>query len=305
MNPQPVVYLDVLLSVNLFLNYFLLLMTVKFLGMPYRKWRLLLGALLGAVFSLVILLPTIPFVVILLVKIPMSAAMVAAGCQISSWRSFWKHLACLYAVSFSFAGIMLAISCCFSTSGLVIKNAAVYVAVSPLGLLIVTVICYFAVTLLNRITGRYQLQAAFCTVEVWQGRRKASFLAKIDTGNSLTEPFSGLPVAVVEESVIRPVLPDGFGETVGSGAGAVTGRFRVVTCNTVGGETLLPAFQPERCRIRWGRTVIETTAFYIGVTKRPLNGLYRGLLHPAILSTGEAREEPAEREGSTDSEAKL
>ena len=50
-----------LLSINLLLDYLLLLATAKFLGLPYRKVRLLLGALSGAATSLIILLPSLPF----------------------------------------------------------------------------------------------------------------------------------------------------------------------------------------------------------------------------------------------------
>lgn len=306
MQTQPIVYLDVLLSVNLFINYFLLLMVAKFLGVPYRKIRLLLGALLGAVFSLVILLPAIPFFVNVLFKVPMSAAMVAAAYRLTSWRAFGKHLACLYVVSFSFAGIMLAISYCFQPSGLLIKNSAIYVAVSPLGLLAVTVICYFAITLLYRITGRHHLQHTICTVEIWQAGKKVSFLAKVDTGNSLTEPFSGMPVAVVEQAVIAPVMPELLHEAAGRGATVHGGTaIRMVPYDTVSGQGLLPSFRPERCRIRCGKTVIETTAFYIGVSRQKLSGTYQGLLHPAILSTGNADTISQKQEEPIDSEADL
>lgn len=278
---QPVVYLDILLSVNLFINYFLLLTTAKFLGIPYRKTRLLLGALAGAFCSLVILLPSMPFLLNLALKIPMSAVMVLAAYRFVSRRSFLRELACLYAVSFSFAGIMLAVSYCFQPSGLLIKNAAVYVAVSPVLLLAVTVLCYFALTILYRITGRHTLQNTFCTVTVWHGGKKAAFLAKIDTGNGLTEPFSGLPVAIAEEKILSAVIPPLTEWTERCG-----GNLRMVPYHTVSGEGILPAFQPEKCTIRCGKTVIETTAFYLGISSRKLSNAYHGLLNPAILSTG-------------------
>lgn len=244
-----------------------------------------MGALLGASFSLVILLPSIPFLCNLLLKVPMSAAMIAAAYRFVSWRSFWKQLVCLYAVSFSFAGIMLAISCCFRPSGLLIKNSAVYVAVSPILLLAVTVVCYFALIILYRITGRHNLQHTFCTVTVWCGEKKATFLAKIDTGNGLTEPFSGLPVAVAEERILKPVLQDSLFNPKES----CDKKIRMVPYHTVSGEGVLPAFRPEKCIIRCGKSVIETTSFYLGVSTHKLSSAYQGLLNPAILSTGTER----------------
>ncbi len=280
-NSQTVIYLDVLLSVNLFINYFLLLTTAKFLGIPYRKIRLLIGAFAGAFFSLVILLPSIPFFCNLLLKIPMAAAMVFAAYRFISWRSFGKQLVCLYGVSFSFAGIMMALSYCFQPSGLLIKNSAVYIAVSPILLLLVTVACYFALIILYRITGRHHLQHTFCTVTVWFGEKKTSFLAKIDTGNGLTEPFSGLPVAIAEEKILAEILLPltDFAENCSR-------HLRMIPYHTVSGEGILPAFQPDKCIIRCGKSIIETTAFYLAVSSRKLSSTYQGLLNPAILSTG-------------------
>lgn len=302
---QPVLYLDVLLCVNLFINYILLLTTAKFLGVPYRKLRLLLGAMLGALYALVILLPALPLWATALMKIPMSASMVALAYRWTTWRSFGKQLACLYVVSFSFAGMLFAISCCFHPSGLVLKNAAVYVAVSPLVLLGATVLCYFAIQLLYRITGRHALGCTLCTVTVWKGDRKATFVAKIDTGNSLKEPFSGLPVAVVERSAVEAVLPDALAALTAGGTPLTPGTsIRVVMCHTVSGEGMLMAFQPERCRIRWNQRTIETTAFYIAVTARKVSNTYQGLLHPAILQMGtDGADHPTNKD--TDSEADL
>lgn len=290
---QPVIYLDILLSVNLFINYFLLLTTAKFLGIPYKKIRLLSGALLGAVFSLIILLPSVPFLCDLLLKIPMSAAMIAASYRFVSWRSFGKQLACLYSVSFSFAGIMLAISYCFQPSGLVIKNSAVYVAVSPILLLAVTVFCYFAITVLYRITGRQHMKNTFCTVTIWHEGKKATFIAKIDTGNGLTEPFSGLPVAIAEEKVLAQILPKKTGELPIYDTLPV----RMVPYHTVSGEGLLPAFRPQQCIIRCGKTSIETTSFYLGISTQTLSNTYQGLLNPAILSTGTEKQNVSTHSG--------
>ena len=59
---MPVVYIDVLLGVNLFVNYFLLLAVGRFLHLAVRRLRLLAGAAVGAAFSLSILLPPLPAV---------------------------------------------------------------------------------------------------------------------------------------------------------------------------------------------------------------------------------------------------
>lgn len=55
-----VVYVDVLLALNLFINYLLLLSGACLLREKVRRWRLLLGAALGAIYALVIFCPSFP-----------------------------------------------------------------------------------------------------------------------------------------------------------------------------------------------------------------------------------------------------
>ena len=38
------IYIDILVCLNVIVNYFLLLASGKFLSRPYKRWRILLGA---------------------------------------------------------------------------------------------------------------------------------------------------------------------------------------------------------------------------------------------------------------------
>ena len=44
---MPVIYIDVLLALNLWIDFILLLATARILRLPRRRWRMVLGALLG------------------------------------------------------------------------------------------------------------------------------------------------------------------------------------------------------------------------------------------------------------------
>ena len=66
------------------------------------------------------------------------------------------------------------------------------------------------------------------------------FTAWVDTGNRLTEPFSGQPVLVASAPLVRRVLPER--------------GFRQVAYGSVGGRGTLHCFRPERIYIfRAGR----------------------------------------------------
>lgn len=69
------------------------------------------------------------------------------------------------------------------------------------------------------------------------------FRALIDTGNRLTEPLSGLPVLVVEESLLAAMLPNGFDPA--NAVATLPRGFRPVAFGGLGGEGALGCFMPD------------------------------------------------------------
>jgi len=52
-----VIYIDILLAINLAVNYFLLLSSLKLTGRTPKRRRLLFSSFIGSLYSLIILLP--------------------------------------------------------------------------------------------------------------------------------------------------------------------------------------------------------------------------------------------------------
>lgn len=291
---RPVIYIDVLLAVNLFINYFLLLATAKFLGIPHRKWRLALGAMAGAAASLQILLPSFPVPLELLEKLALSALLVWAALPLRGVRMFLKAMGCFYVMNFAFAGFVLAVWYFFSPPGLVIKNSVVYLAVSPILLIGTTVACYVLLRLVFRLIGKPEVRSTLCTLSLTVQGETVSCTARIDTGNSLVEPFSQFPVAVVEYDVLRPVLSEEWKAALCAplGEGApdlpIHAGIRMVPFHSVGGEGVLPAFRPQACVIDCDGKRQSPSHVYVAVSSRALGaGEFSALLNPALLS-GEA-----------------
>ena len=82
------VYIDVLIGVNLFINYFLLLAVARFLHLPVRRGRMIAGAALGAFYALSIFLPELPSILALLIKLLMSATIIWAAFPLQGWKLF-------------------------------------------------------------------------------------------------------------------------------------------------------------------------------------------------------------------------
>lgn len=55
------IYIDVLITVNIFIDYFLLMLTKKIIGSNIKYFRVIIGSIVGGLFSLTALLPVLPF----------------------------------------------------------------------------------------------------------------------------------------------------------------------------------------------------------------------------------------------------
>lgn len=288
---QPAIYVDVLLAVNLFINYFLLLAAAKFLGVPKKQWRLVLGAGLGAGYSLAILLPAIPVMLNLAAKVILSASIVCVAFPIKSWKMFFKSMGCFYAMNFAFAGFMLAFWYFVGPPGLVIKNSVVYLSISPIVLILSTVASYVILRLIFRIIGKPESKSTLCMLQITLNNKTVSCTARVDTGNSLVEPFSHEPVAVVEYEIIQSILDVAMQEAMyspvnaGSASFPVTSGIRMVPFHSIAGEGVLPAFRPDVCVIEYGKEKMKANQIYVAVCRGKIgSGEFSALLNPDLLT---------------------
>jgi stage II sporulation protein GA (sporulation sigma-E factor processing peptidase) len=265
------VYIDVLICINLFINYFLLLAVSRFLSIMVKRARLLAAAALGAAYSLTILLPEVNLFLSFLIKFIMAATIVFAAYPFKGVKQFLRQLAAFYIMSFAFAGFMLALWFFISPQGLIIKNSVIYFNISPLLLIILTVICYVIIRMINRLTGREAPDKIFCRIRIDYDGKSVSCMGKVDTGNSLTEPFSNYPVVVVDEKCIAAMKPD-----------ENSGKIRLVPFQAVSGGGLLSAFKPDLLTVICGKKQIEIHNVYIAATKSKL-GEFSALLNPDLL----------------------
>ncbi len=289
------VYVDVLLAVNLFINYFLLLAAAKFLAVRRLRLRLLAAAALGAAYALTMLLPPVPMALALLMKLAMSASLVLVAFPWGGKKQFFKSLACFYIMNFAFAGFMMALWYFISPQGMIIKNSIVYFDISPVILIAATAVCYVIIRLICRLTSRHALSGGCCTVTVVWREKTVECNAKIDTGNSLVEPFSHYPVIVMEWEPLSPLFSQEarafFTEKQWEKAGAAGNeempKIRMVPFQTISGIGVLPAFSPDKVMLRSAKKQIEATDVYVAVCREKITGDgFRALLNPDLFSQG-------------------
>ncbi len=240
------IYLDILFCMNFIIDYMILLSVKKFLSLSCRLRRLLLGAAAGGICSFVILLPPLPSGLSLILSLACACFVVGAAFAPLSKIMFFKAAAGFFLVSFGFCGIMMAALSLFSPGSLVIRNGIVYIGLSPIMLVVSSLFCYVIMRVIMRITGSGRPKDIGCTVRIRLCGRSIAFSGRLDTGSSLKEPFSGLPVIVAKRSLFSS-LSEMTEQTDKAGNGYTWQEkgMRVIPYSSVGGEGMLYAFHPE------------------------------------------------------------
>ena len=177
--------------------------------------------------------------------------------------------------------------------GILLANGAVYFDISALLLIALTCAAYGVLYLFDRLFQKREPDVLFSTVTVSFCGKEASLSAKVDTGLTLREPFSGLPVIVAERAAVAALLPPDFGNP----ATAPPEGLRLVPYSSLGADGLLPAFRPERAVLGG-----EPVSCWVAVSDRPLSAGSFNALVGASLSTvnaGKRAASPREREDTT------
>ena len=281
----PAIYLDVLLALNLLTDFFLLAAVARLRHLPHKRGRLVLGAAAGSLGSLIILLPTLPMWVVALWDAGFAALMIAAAFPFRGARPYLTSVASLYLLSALFGGVSYLLWLFFAPRGFYVLNGAVYYDVSPLTLVAATLVSYGAVTLYDKLSRRAPPPAHTFRVQLRHGAHTATLRALHDSGQRLTESFSGSPVLVVRQSAVQPLLPEGFDDWARRPDALSGVHVRLIPFTSVGGSGLLPAFRPD------GVTLIDplgarqnAAGAYVAVTKTLGRGDYDALLGDDLIS---------------------
>ena len=235
-----VIYADVLIITNLVIDYFLLLATAKIIKREPPLWRMILSAILASLTSLLIFLPEQSKTAEFLLKFfPSFIICLACFGYINLRRWVYTSLT-FFAVAFAYAGAMIAIWYIFKPYGMAINNSVVYFNVSPLFLILFSVVGFLIFTVVSSLIAKRT--AKKCIVKLCFCGKEATFSGIIDSGNSLTDVFTDRAVIITDRKKAINV----FGEL---NSQIYAERYRAVPCSTVSSDVLLDGFRCEKGKI--------------------------------------------------------
>lgn len=280
------VYADVLLIINLFVNYLLLLCSAGIMKNPASRLRILLGAAAGSIYGLVIFLPPMP--VLLEWSVRIFATVLIVLCTFG-YGNIRKYLRCFFtflAISMAFGGMMQVLWMTMSPVGMVYGNGAYYFDIDIVVLAVSSVVCFAAVSAVSKIIERRAPKECLAVLTVYCSNEYVKLNALIDTGNSLRENFSGYSVCVAEKSAVEKILPPAVSEYLnGKNPDSSDSSFRLIVHSTVSGTGMMPAFRPDYAVIKTVNKNVMTDKIYIAVTENIIaKGEYEAILNPDLLS---------------------
>lgn len=202
------VYADILFIVNLYVDALLLSAVRRFLRLPLKTGRWLLAAALGGFFGLSALLPHIRGFPLLLLGLLQALLLAAAAFAPKPPATLLKAAFLLLLFGAALSGLLSLLP----FHGILLANGAVYFDISAPLLIVLTCAAYGVLYLFDRLFQKREPDVLFSTVTVDFGGKQAVLSAKVDTGLTLREPFSGLPVIVAERAAVSALLPPGFGD---------------------------------------------------------------------------------------------
>ena len=202
------IYLDVIFLENIVINYIILYVTGIISKVQIKQNRLFLGALIGAIYSVIYYLFKLKIYSSFIVKIFLSIVIIYVAFNSNNFKDLLKKVLLFYLTSFVFGGAAIAIIYMVNSQNITIQNGVLVGSYTLKTVLIGIVVAYFTIIFAFKIIKtKISKKDLTCEIEVTLNNKKIRTIALIDTGNMLKEPITNWPVIVMEHTLLYDFLP--------------------------------------------------------------------------------------------------
>lgn len=272
---MPIIYIDVLFLVNFVMDYITMLIVGTIFRVKPKKGRTAVSAIIGAVYACGIFFADISFLSSVTAKAAVCMLMVFTAFTPRNGKEFIKYVVAYLGATILLGGtifMLFYVTDTGSKAGAAVKNGAVYFNISIFWLFVSAGTAYLFLRIFIKHIKAAQTRR-FYDIEICAWGHIIRVNALVDTGNSLTEPITKLPVIIVEEGV--------FG---GLELNTEMSGTYIIPYNALGTQNgVLLGFKPEYVRIIDERKYIKDVVVgtYKGVLSKKQN--YRALINPTVL----------------------
>lgn len=235
------IYIDVLIILNIYVNYFLLRTTAKLTHSRLSGKRCFFVSLYGSIYSLMILIPHINSIINLIIKLlaGISITLLSFGYK-NKFRLFINTF-CFFMTNFVFAGVIYAVYITLKPSFMHFNNTYFYVDFSLLLLIAITALLYFELCIMRYFTDKYSAVSDSYRIYIKYKGRMTAVNGLADTGNSLVDFFSGKPVIICSKKSLVSIIDEEISDDIGN----IPKGFRLIPYSTIGNSGMLAVFSPD------------------------------------------------------------
>ena len=285
------IYIEYVLLDNLVIDALISVLTLKALRLSVKKWRITVAAAFGTAAAFLLPLIHIHAVFLFTVRMVVGAAM---AFLIYNHKSFKRYLICFVVfmlLTFALGGACLGV---LFLTGADITNAATlnYQSGVPIGLvaLTVAVTVFFIRQLCLFLNKSKDISGYLRQAELFINGDSVKFDAFIDTGNQLYDAQSGLPVIIVESTILMRLLKNTLPNILNVNAkekpkSSLKNGHYIEYSTLNGRNTKLLVFKPDKLLIYFKGQANIIYDVMVGVYNdkfdKPVK--YSALLHPAII----------------------
>lgn len=287
------IYVDVLFLLNMLMDYIVLSSAAIVSGRSAKKTGLLLAAAVGALYSVIIFFPQLRLFSIIIFKILISIVIVLTAFGFVNIYSFFRIFVTYYIINAVYGGGMYAFYHFTSLGSRMNESNGVYYMDLPLWAVIaLTFVFYFIIKIFAKITDGRSVKRQIRRIEIRFSGVHVNVKALFDTGNTLYDPISLMPVMIVEADAFRGKLSETLIKEIMSGKTDKLPamhelypqlHLRVVPFKDItGNKSFIYAFKPDK--ITDTEKNAEITRMLIGVIGATLSadGSFEALLHSKV-----------------------
>ncbi|MCM3126267.1 MULTISPECIES: sigma-E processing peptidase SpoIIGA [unclassified Paenibacillus] len=301
-----VVYIDLIFLTNLLIDWVLLFLTAWMQRQRPKWWRMVIAAVIGALYVVMMFVPELTFLYTFLIKFGLSLLMIWTSFGFHSLQSFMKTIGSFYVINFVAAGGILGLHYLLQSSG-ELFNGILFTTTGGVSFELqigfwFMFIVFFCVLFIFRAVHKSkkkadQMTVFFGEVNVRIGEVEVSCTGLVDTGNQLTDPLTRTPVMVMEATLWDSYLPETWKGRISQvpadqlvmelGDGFEwQDRLRLIPFRGINkGTSFMLAIKPDSVMIKMNGTCYTPARTLIGLDGGTLSseGKYRAIIHPEYV----------------------
>lgn len=276
-----IIYVDIVLIENIIMNYIILFATASINKVELKLIRIFIASLIGGIYAVISYISGLELYKTLILKILLSITMVYIALSPKTIKKCLKQLLIFYLTSFTFGGTAFALLYFIKPSEILMKNG-IYIGTYPLKIALLGGTVGFAIIVIafKIAKGRLTSKTMYCKISIKFLENQINSTAMIDSGNLLKDPISGIPVVIVETSLLQNIIPENIlNSTIQILEGKMenienkyASRLRIIPFTALGTPNgLLLGLKADGIKIEYDDEIIENENIIIGLYDKKLS----------------------------------